>query len=604
MTTPKQPQSAGPEFAALGLLWPFLRPYRMQAAGAAVALLAAAGLSLGIGQGLRLLIDTGFTSGSAAGLDAAAIVMFAIVAGLACATTARYYLVSWLGERVSADLRRAAFDHVLTLSPDFFETARTGDLLSRLTADIALLQTLVGSAVSQGLRTFLLLIGAFAMLFTTSPKLALIVLLVVPFVVAPLILFGRREKRLSRRAQDRVADLNAAAEETISSIRTVQAFTREALERTRYADGNERAVSAALRRVATRAVLILGVILLGFGAITLSLWVGGRDVVAGRMSGGDLSAFVFYAVLLATSGASLSELWGDLKRAVGAAERLLELLAVRPTIARPALPAHLPAPSAGRIEFCAVTFIYPGRPDRAALEDFSLTIAPGESVALVGPSGAGKSTVLDLLLRFRDPQQGRILVDGVDIATVDPAELRARIGIVPQDPVMFSADAAANIGFGRDGATEDEIRAAADAAAASGFIDALPQGFATHLGAKGVTLSGGQRQRIAIARALVRNPAILLLDEATSALDALSEQDVQRALDVLTRGRTTLVVAHRLATIRRADRIVVMQAGRIVASGRHDELVREGGLYARLAALQFTDGRDQPLPQTDSDAVA
>ncbi len=590
MTTPKQPPPSGKDLAALGLLWPFLRPYRWQMAGAAVALFAAAGLSLGIGQGLRLLIDSGFANGSAEGLDRAAIVMFAIVAGLACATTARFYLVSWLGERVSADLRRAVFDHVLRLSPGFFETARTGDLLSRLTADIALLQTLVGSAVSQGLRTMLMLLGAFAMLFSTSPKLAFIVLLVVPFVVVPLILFGRREKRLSRTAQDRVAELNATAEETISGIRTVQAFTREPLERARYGEGNERAVGAALRRVATRSALILGVIMLGFGAITLSLWVGGRDVVAGRMSGGALSAFVFYAVLLATSGASLSELWGDFKRAVGAAERLLELLAVRPEIAAPARPAHLPVAAAGRIEFRNVTFAYPSRPDSPALRDFTLAIEPGETIALVGPSGAGKTTVLDLLLRFRDPQSGTILVDGVDIATVDPAELRARIGIVPQEPVIFSTDAEANIGYGRDGATPAEIRAAADAAAATGFIDAMPQGFATPLGAKGVTLSGGQRQRIAIARAVVRDPAILLLDEATSALDAASERDVQQALDRLSHGRTAVVVAHRLATIRSADRIVVMQAGRIVAVGPHDALVREGGLYASLAALQFTDG--------------
>ncbi len=594
MKTPKPIPGRGQELSALGLLWPFVRPYRWQIAGAAVALFAAAGLSLGIGQGLRLLIDSGFASGSAEGLDRAAIVMFAIVAGLACATTARFYLVSWLGERVSADLRRAVFDHVLRLSPGFFETARTGDLLSRLTADIALLQTLVGSAVSQGLRTMLMLLGAFAMLFSTSPKLAFIVLLVVPFVVVPLILFGRREKRLSRTAQDRVAELNATAEETISGIRTVQAFTREPLERARYGEGNERAVAAALRRVATRSALILGVIMLGFGAITLSLWVGGRDVVAGRMSGGALSAFVFYAVLLATSGASLSELWGDFKRAVGAAERLLELLAVRPEIAAPAAPARLPMPPAGHIEFRNVTFAYPSRPDTQALRDFTLAIEPGETIALVGPSGAGKTTVLDLLLRFRDPQSGTILVDGVDIATVDPAELRARIGIVPQEPVIFSTDAEANIGYGRDGATPAEIRAAADAAAATGFIDAMPQGFATPLGAKGVTLSGGQRQRIAIARAVVRDPAILLLDEATSALDAASERDVQHALDRLSHGRTAVVVAHRLATIRSADRIVVMQAGRIVAIGPHEALVREGGLYASLAALQFTDGPSVP----------
>ena len=578
------------DIAALRLLLPFLRPYRWRLAGAALALLLAAGLSLGIGQGLRMLIDVGFASGAPEHLDRAALGMFAVVAGLACATCARFYLVSWLGERVAADLRRSAFEHVITLSPGFFETTRTGDILSRLTADIALLQTLVGSAVSQGLRTVLLLLGAFVMLFATSPKLAGIVAVVVPFVVVPLVLFGRREKRQSRTAQDRVAELNATAEETISGLRTVQAFTREPLERGRYHAGTERSVAAALRRVATRATLILGVILLGFGAITFSLWVGGRDVVAGRMSGGELSAFVFYAVLLATSGASLSELWGDLKRAVGAAERLLELLAVRPAIAAPPHPARFPAPPRGRVEFRGVSFAYPSRPDTSALAEFSLVIEPGETVALVGPSGAGKTTVLDLLLRFHDPQQGQILVDGVDIATADPADLRARTGLVPQDPVIFSADAADNIAYGREGATAADIRAAADAAAATGFLDELPQGFATNLGNKGVTLSGGQRQRIAIARAVLRDPAILLLDEATSALDAASEQAVQRALERLSTGRTTIVVAHRLATVRRADRIVVLQRGRIVASGTHDALVRQGGLYAELAALQFTDG--------------
>jgi len=576
-------------FVTLRMLLPFVRPYRGRVVGACVALLAAAGLSLAIGQGLRGLIDVGFASGGSAALDRAALGMFAIVAGLGLASCTRFYLVTWLGERVAADLRRAVFEHVITLSPGFFETARTGEILSRLTADIAVLQTLIGSAVSQGVRTMLMLLGAFGMLVATSPKLAGIVAVVVPFVVVPLVLFGRRERRQSRTSQDRLAELGAIAEETINGLRTVQAFTREPLERSRYAAGIERAVGAAQQRVATRAGLILGVILLGFGAITFSLWVGGRDVVAGRMSGGELTAFVFYAVLLATSGASLSELWGDLKRAMGAAERLMELLAIRPAIAAPEKPLHLGKP-AGRIEFRNVRHVYPTRPEQAALEDFSLVIEPGETVALVGPSGAGKTTVLDLLLRFYDPVAGTILVDGVDISQVAPGELRARIGLVPQDPVIFSADAWDNIGYGREGASRGAIRAAAEAAAAVEFLDALPQGFATHLGAKGVALSGGQRQRIAIARAVLRDPAILVLDEATSALDAASERAVQTALDRLAQGRTTLVVAHRLATVRRADRIVVMDGGRIVASGRHEELIREGGLYARLAALQFTDG--------------
>jgi ATP-binding cassette subfamily B protein len=576
-------------FGALRLLLPYLRPYRGRVLLAGVALLAAAGLTLGLGQGLRHLIDSGFSEsgGQSAALDRAALAMGGVVAALAVATACRYLAVAWLGERVAADLRRDVYGHVLTLSPAYFETARTGDILSRLTADIAVLQSLIGGAVSQGLRSALTVVGAFAMLLATSLKLAGIVAVVVPLVVAPLILFGRRERALSRVAQERVADLAATAEETINGLRTVQAFTHEPLERARFGTEVERSVAAALRRIGTRAIQILVVILLGVGAIAFSLWVGGRDVVAGRMSGGELSAFVFYAVLLASSGAALSELWGEVQRAAGAAVRLVEVLEVPPAIAAPAHPLALPEPARGRIVFEDVGFRYPTRPQHAALRGFNLVVEPGETVALVGPSGAGKTTVLQLLLRFYDPQAGRILLDGVDIAQVDPAALRARLGLVPQDPVIFSTDAGANIAYGRPDASPAEIRAAAEAAAALGFLDALPQGLATPLGAKGVTLSGGQRQRIAIARAILRDPAVLLLDEATSALDAESEQAVQQALATLSRGRTTLVVAHRLATIRRADRIVVLEGGQVVASGPHEALIREGGLYARLAALQF-----------------
>ena len=575
---------------ALRLLLPYLRPYRGRVLLAGVALLAAAGLTLGLGQGLRHLIDSGFgeAGGQSAALDRAALAMGGVVAALAVATAARYLAVAWLGERVAADLRRDVYGHVLTLSPAYFETARTGDILSRLTADIAVLQALIGGAVSQGLRSALTVAGAFAMLLATSLKLAGIVAVVVPLVVAPLILFGRRERALSRVAQERVADLAATAEETINGLRTVQAFTHEPLERARFGAEVERSVAAALRRISTRAIQILVVILLGVGAIAFSLWVGGRDVVAGRMSGGELSAFVFYAVLLASSGAALSELWGEVQRAAGAAVRLAEVLQVVPTVAAPARPLPLPEPARGRIVFEGVSFRYPTRPQHAALHGLNLVVEPGETVALVGPSGAGKTTVLQLLLRFYDPQAGRILLDGVDIRELDPAALRARLGLVPQDPVIFSTDAAATIAYGRPGASPDEIRAAAGAAAALGFLDALPQGLATPLGARGVTLSGGQRQRIAIARAILRDPAVLLLDEATSALDAESEQAVQQALATLSRGRTTLVVAHRLATIRRADRIVVLEGGQVVASGPHEALIREGGLYARLAALQFT----------------
>jgi ATP-binding cassette subfamily B protein len=569
------------------MLLPFLRPYVPRALGAAVALLAAAGLTLAIGQGLRRLIDDGFSGGPGA-LNQAAVAMGLIVAALGVATSLRYYLVTWLGERVAADLRRAVFDHLTRLDARFYETARTGDLMSRLTADVALLQALIGSAVSMGLRNALTGTGAFAMLVLTSPKLAALMAVVVPVILLPMVAFGRRERRLSRAAQERVADLAATAEEAINGMRTVQAFTHEAQERTRYGTESEASVQAALKRVANRSVLILSVILLGFGAITFALWVGGQDVIAGRMSGGDLTAFVFYAVLLASAGATVSELWGEIQRAAAAADRLAEILAEQPRIATPAAPVALPAPQ-GRVAFRDVTFRYPSRPEAAALDRFSLDVAPGETVALVGPSGAGKTTVLALLLRFYDPQRGVIALDGVDIAAAAPEAVRARIGLVPQDPSIFSASVADNIRYGRPGATDAEVRAAAEAASAAGFIAALPEGFATHLGARGVTLSGGQRQRIAIARAILRDAPVLLLDEATSALDAESERAVQDALVRLSQGRTTIVVAHRLATVRAADRIVVMEAGRIAATGTHEALLAEGGLYARLAALQFTD---------------
>lgn len=580
-------QTPRPPIASLRLLLPQLRPYLPRALAAMTALLLAAALTLTLGQGLRLLIDEGF--GGAGNLNGAALFMGAVVALLAVATSARYYLVSWLGERVAADLRVRVFDHILGLSPAFFETARTGDILSRMTADVALLQSLIGSAISMGLRNAVTGLGALGMLVATSAKLASIVLLVLPVVIVPLVLFGRRERRLSKTAQERVADLAATTEEMLNGIRIVQAFTHEPQDRARFGREVEASVAAALKRIASRTALILAVILLGFGAITFSLWVGGQDVVAGRMSGGELTAFVFYAVVLASAGATMSELWGEIQRAAAAADRLLEILSVTPAVVRPAAPLSLPSPVRGQVVFEDVDFSYPTRPERAALSRFSLVIAPGETIALVGPSGAGKSSVFQLLLRFYDPQAGRILVDGVPIAQADPAEIRRRMALVPQDPAIFSMSVAENIRYGRPDASDAEVQDAAKAAAAHAFIDALPQGYATHLGSRGVTLSGGQRQRIAIARAILRDAPILLLDEATSALDSESEQEVQRALEALSQGRTTLVVAHRLATIRTADRIVVMDGGEIVAVGTHDELVREGGLYARLAALQFQE---------------
>ena len=571
---------------SLRLLLPYLRPYVWRAVGASVALLIAAGLLLALGQGVRSLIDRGFAAGHAASLNSAALGMFGVVAALAVSTYARFALISWLGERVAADVRRDLFAHVISLSPAFFETARTGDLMARMTADVEVLQTLVGSAISMWLRNVLLLVGALALLIATSVKLAAIIVVVVPFVMVPVLLFGRREKRLSRVAQDRIGDLGAYAQETLAALPTVQAYTHEPEDRRIFALRVEDSVSAAVRRIRTRALLILVVILLGFGAITFSLWVGGRDVIAGRMSGGDLAAFVFYAIMLATSGATLSELWGEVQRAAGAAERLAELLAERPSIAVPSQPTPFPRIAAGTVEFSHVEFRYPSRPEVAALHDVSFRVEAGETIALVGPSGAGKTTIFQMLLRFHDAASGAVLVDGVDVRAADPAALRGRIAVVAQDPVIFSANAWENIRYGRPDASDEEVRGAVTAASADFLFD-LPEGLDSFLGERGVRLSGGQKQRVAIARAILRDAPILLLDEATSALDAESEQAVQRALASLSRGRTTLVVAHRLATVRRADRIIVLEQGRIVASGGHDALVREAGLYARLAALQF-----------------
>jgi ATP-binding cassette subfamily B protein len=576
----------GRRIASLLFLLPYLRRYAWRVTGASAALLVAAGLVLLLGQGVRHLIDHGFAGHDPATLNRAAAAMFLVVAALAVATYARFYLVSWLGERTAADLRRDVFNHVIGLSPSYFETARTGDVLSRMTADISLLQALIGSAIAMAIRNVLLLAGALVMLVATSAKLAGVIVVVVPVVVVPLILFGRRERRLSRVAQDRVGDLGAYAEETINALATVQAFTHEAVDRSLFSLRVEQSVGAALRRIRTRAWLILVVILLGFGAITFSLWIGGRDVMAGRMSGGDLSAFVFYAVLLATSGATLSEVWGEMQRAAGAADRLIELLDEKPGIAAPPDAAAFPVPARGTIALENVRFRYPSRPETAALDGISFHVDPGETVALVGPSGAGKSTIFQLLLRFHDAESGVVRIDGVDVSRADPAALRSRVAVVAQDPAIFSANAWENIRYGRPDASNAEVEAAVEAASAQ-FLKALPEGMDTFLGEKGVRLSGGQRQRVAIARAILRNAPILLLDEATSALDAESEQAVQRALMALSRNRTTLVIAHRLATIRRADRIVVIEQGKIVAAGSHAALVREEGLYARLAALQF-----------------
>ncbi|MEX0808240.1 MAG: ABC transporter transmembrane domain-containing protein [Dongiaceae bacterium] len=580
-------RAATRDLGQLRLLLHFLKPYRRQLAGALLALTVAAVTVLALGQGLRDLVDHGFAAGNPRELDRAVIVLFGVTVLLAVSTFARYYLVTWVGERVVNDLRRAVFDRVIRLSPAFFELTRTGEVLSRLTTDTTLLQLVVGSSVSVALRNALLLIGGTIMLLVTSWKLTVLVFLVVPLVLLPILTYGRRVRRLSRESQDRVADVSVEAEEVLREIRTVQAFNHEGEDRRRFAGRLEAALAAAIERTRARAMLTAIVILLVFGSISAVLWIGGHDVLAGRISPGDLSAFVFYAIVVAGSVGAISEVYSDLQRAAGAMERLMELLKTEPQIQAPARPVALPVPARGEIRFETVTFRYPTRPDRAALDAIDLAVAPGERVALVGPSGAGKTTIFQLLLRFYDPDSGHIRLDGVDIGETDPAALRARIGFVAQEPAIFAANVAENIRYGRPDASDVEIAAAAGAAHAMEFIERLPQGFATELGERGVRLSGGQRQRIAIARAILRNPAVLLLDEATSALDAESERAVQQALDELMQGRTTLVIAHRLATVLKADRIAVLDHGRIVATGTHEALMHEQGLYRRLAELQF-----------------
>ena len=586
MSEPAAPRATR-RISALRGLWPFLKPHRRLALGWLVFLGLSSGASLVLPMAFRHIIDKGFGHSSPAVINETFVALFGVALVLAVATAARYFCITLLSERSLADLRSTLYAQVIRLDVGFFERSRVGELLSRLSADTEVVQALVGSGVSVALRSAVMLVGAAVAMAWTAPSLAALTALVIPAVMLPILVFGRRVQKLSRASQDRLADAAAIANETLNASTAVKAYAREAIESTRYGNAIARALATARRRIGMRALLTMAVIVLVFGAITLVLWEGARQVLAGMLDPGVLGQFVLYAVFAAGSVAGLSEVWGDVLRAAGAMERLGELLAERPNIIEPAEPQALPRPVRGALRFENVAFHYPSRPDAAALHDFTLEVHPGETVALVGPSGAGKSTVFSLLLRFYDPQSGRISLDGIDLRALRLAELRGAIALVPQETVIFSGSATDNIRFGRADAGDDEVVEAACAAEANEFIRALPEGYAAEMGERGVRLSGGQRQRIAIARAILRDAPLLLLDEATSALDAQSEAAIQQALARLEQGRTTLVIAHRLATVQRADRIVVMDGGRIVAQGTHESLLAEGGLYAELARLQF-----------------
>lgn len=574
---------------ALSALWPFLRPYKGLMIGAGLALISTAVISLTLPLAVRRVVDN-FGAADGALLDRYFTAALVIAALLALGTGVRYALVTRLGERVVADIREAVFNRVIAMSPAFFERIMTGEVLSRITTDTTLILSVIGSSISVALRNVLILIGGLVLMLFTSAKLTGLVLLIVPAVVVPILVLGRRLRVLSRENQDWIAASSGNASEALLSVQTVQAFTAERAAQARFGEVTEASFQSARKRITTRAIMTVIVILLVFSGVVGVLWIGARDVRADAMSAGALVQFVIYSVMVAGSVGALSEIWGEVQRAAGATERLVELLRAEDAVTDPDAPEVLTQPVKGRIAFEGVTLAYPSRPERPALDGVSLVIEPGETVAFVGPSGAGKTTIIQALLRFYDPQSGRVTLDGVDLRAMERNAFRGEMALVPQDPVIFATTARENIRFGRPDATDAEVEAAAQAAAAHDFITALPQGYESEVGERGVMLSGGQKQRIAIARAILRDAPVLLLDEATSALDAESERAVQMAVEELSKNRTTLVVAHRLATVKKADRIVVMEEGRIVAEGTHDALVAEGGLYARLARLQFTDG--------------
>jgi len=574
----------------------FLKPYGKQITWAIVALVFTAGLSLGLVQYVRIIVDQGFVASSTASLNQA-IVGFMVIAFLqALGTFARFYWVSWLGERVTADIRKAVYSHIISLHPGYFEANLSGEIQSRITTDTTLIQSVIGSSASIALRNILIMIGGTVFLFITNPRLTTVVLICIPLVIGPIMYFGRRVRRLSRSSQDQIANVGAYVSESIQQIKTVQAYNHQEHDRAQFAAHVESALDVAIERIKSRSFLITVVMTLVFAAVGLMIWVGGQDVINGDMSAGELTAFVVYAVLVAAAVGAISQVISELQRAAGALERLMELLDAQSLIVAPDRPAMLAKPFRGVVCLTGVSFAYPSRPDVNAIQDFNLNIESGESVALVGPSGGGKSTLFDLLMRFYDPQTGEITLDGVRIRDLDPIVLRRHIGVVSQTPAMFTGNVSDNIRYGKPDASDEQIVAAAKSAFADNFISELPEGYDSFLGESGIRLSGGQRQRLAIARAILKDPEILLLDEATSALDAESERQVQLALDKLMQNRTSLIIAHRLATVVNVDRIVVLDKGKVVAQGTHRELLSSSPLYANLANLQFSDHLGGDLP--------